>query len=83
MPTSPTKLKAAASARAAPGVRQRVETAEAMALGASVADEGPEGAPKGVGAAGAADRGWEGRAAPLAPSSAVLPRGARRAPPCR
>ena len=32
MPTSPTKLNTAASARAAPGVRQRVETALAMAL---------------------------------------------------
>ena len=39
MPTSPTKLNTAASARAAPGVRQRVETALAMALGASVAPE--------------------------------------------
>lgn len=39
MPTSPTKLNTAASASAAPGVRQRVETALAMALGASVAPE--------------------------------------------
>ena len=37
MPTRPTKLNTAASASAAPGVRQRVETALAMALGASVA----------------------------------------------
>lgn len=39
MPTRPTKLNTAASASAAPGVRQRVETALAMALGASVAPE--------------------------------------------
>lgn len=39
MPTRPTKLKMAASASAMPGFRQRVETADAMALGASVAPE--------------------------------------------
>lgn len=39
MPTRPTKLKMAARIRAVPGLRQRVETAEAMALGASVAPE--------------------------------------------
>ena len=39
MPTNPTKLNTAASARAAPGDKQRVETAVAMALGASVAPE--------------------------------------------
>ena len=39
MPTSPAKLKTAASARAVPGLRQRVDTAVAMAFGASVAPE--------------------------------------------
>ena len=39
MPTSPMKLKTAARMRAVVGERQRVDTAEAMALGASVAPE--------------------------------------------
>ena len=39
MPTKPTKLNTAASAIAAFGVRQRVETTVAMAFGASVAPE--------------------------------------------
>ena len=39
MPTRPTKLKMAARMSAVPGLRQRVETADAMALGASVAPE--------------------------------------------
>ena len=39
MPTKPTKLNTAASASATPGFMQRVDTAMAMALGASVAPE--------------------------------------------
>ena len=39
MPSRPTKLKTDASAMAVPGRRHRVETAVAMALGASVAPE--------------------------------------------